>query len=55
MAVREDGIARPRSATWNSCDTATKITDTNCRHGCDQVPVRKTRLLTQTLALALNL
>ena len=30
-AVREDGIARPRSAIWTSCDTATEITGTNCR------------------------
>ena len=29
-AVREDGIARPRSATWTSCDTATEITGNTC-------------------------
>ena len=30
-AVREDGIARPRSASWISCDTANEITGSTCR------------------------
>ena len=29
-AVREDGVARPRSATWTSCDTASEITNNIC-------------------------
>ena len=30
-AVREDGIARPRTTNWSSCDTASKIINDSCR------------------------